>query len=121
MPADKSESRIGYTPRVITPMIGLTGKVRPVLLENTAGEPKTRSARIDLGLVYSVGADEIQSATYGTGQTVDRLDVAAAEFDTQLNVPENQWTLAGLVSLTSANGKSNGDKFAIIVRWMEAK
>lgn len=113
-----SERSVGYSPRVVTPMIGLVGKVRPVLAATPSAQPRT--ATIDLGIVYSVGSDEVLSATFGSGQTIDRIDVDAVEFEGQMQVTENQWTLAGVTSVTAGDGSQNG-LMAILIQWREAK
>ncbi|QDV70186.1 hypothetical protein Poly24_39050 [Rosistilla carotiformis] len=116
--SDSNGRNVGYTPRVITPMIGLVGKVRPVLKEAPEGQPRT--ALIDVGIAYSVGSDEILSATFGTGQTIDRIDVTAVEFESQLSVVENQWTLAGVSTISDGNGAQEG-LMAVVIQWREAR
>ncbi|WP_417747075.1 hypothetical protein [Rosistilla oblonga] len=116
--SDSNGRNVGYTPRVITPMVGLVGKVRPVIKVASHGQP--RAAQLDIGIAYSVGADEILSATFGTGQTIDRIDLTAMEFESQLSAVENQWTLAGVSTITDGNGAQEG-LMAVLVQWREAR
>ncbi|WP_145122322.1 hypothetical protein [Rosistilla oblonga] len=109
---------VGYSPRVITPMIGLVGKVRPILDRGASGD--SRSAQIDIGIAYSIGSDEILSATFGNGTTIDRIDLTAMEYESQVNVVEDRWTLAGMSTATDGSGEQQGH-MAVVVQWREVR
>ena len=113
-PASTGKS-IGYSPQVITPMIGVIGKVHPVVSDTQKAGGRT--ANVGLGLVWASTPEEVTSVTFGQGQTMDRLEISVAELETQVAVAEDKWTLAGLMTTNS----TALEHVAVVIRWREAK
>ena len=111
-----AEKSIGYSPQVITPMIGVIGRVFPSV--ETPSKGGARTAKLAMGLVVALQPDEPSSSSFGTGQTIDRIELSAAELETTIHAAENQWTLAGLCTATGSQGIGH---LAVLVNWRQAQ
>lgn len=123
--ATQSDPSIGYSPIVITPLVGVYGQILPQVMQRAESDLSKQRAEIDLGIVLASAPSEVTSAAFGTGQTIDRLELQTAELETSIVATENQWTLAGVAVVT--DGTSNitaGDvlpHLAVLAKWTQAE
>lgn len=104
-----------YQPVMQSVLLGLYGKIKPDISEDQ------QTGRIHLGIELASGPEEVMSATFGTGASVDRVEIETARLETSIAAGADQWTLAGSIAVTNPNsGITSGDALphlAILVRW----
>lgn len=104
-----------HRPETNSPLLGLFGRIKPEI------DADKTSGRIHIGVQLASGPEEVLSATFGTGQTVDRVELEVAQLESSIATAPNKWTLAGSVALTSPTSSStSGEAFphlAVLVRW----
>jgi len=106
---------IAYQPVTYSPLLGLFGKIKPEI--NADG----KQGRIHLGIQLASGPEEVISATFGTGQSIDRVELETAQLSTSIATDANTWTLAGSVAVTNPTSSiTSGEALshlAVLVRW----
>jgi hypothetical protein len=109
------ENNIGYHPVTYSPLLGLFGKIKPEI------DADKKTGRILLGIELASGPEEVISATFGTGQSIDRVEIESARLETSIDAAAETWTLAGSVAVTSPTSSiTSGEALphlAILVRW----
>ena len=109
------DRNIGYSPKIESTLLGLFGRIKPDVAEDG------KSARIHLGIRLASGPEEVVAAEFGTGQSVDRVEIEAAQLETSTLTKVNSWTLAGSVAVCDPkSGLTSGEAMphvAVLVRW----
>jgi hypothetical protein len=117
-PASAGSSNIGYQPVTIAPLLGLFGKVKPEINEDG------KRGTLHLGIELASGPEEILSTTVGSGQTIDRLEIASARLETSVPADVDTWTPAGTVAMTDpTSGITSGaalPHLIVLARWQVA-
>lgn len=104
-----------YQPVTSSLLLGLFGKIKPdIALDQKTG-------RIHMGIRLASGPEEVVAATFGTGQSIDRVELETAELETSIQTVADRWTLAGSVAVTDPTSTITSgvalSHLAILVRW----
>lgn len=109
------KNHFAYQPITHSTLLGLFGKIKPEI------DQDQKSGRIHLGIELASGPEEVISATFGTGQSVDRIEIETARLETSVASSPDTWTLAGSVAVCDpTSGITSGEALphlAILVRW----
>lgn len=120
----QSENSTAYSPIVITPLVGVYGQILPQVMQRPEGDLSAYSAEIDLGIILANAPGEVASAVYGTGETIDRLELQTAELETSLVATENEWVLAGVTAMTDGTSNITAGEvlphLAVLAKWRHA-
>ena len=113
------DRNIGYQPVTSSQLLGLFGRIKPEIAADA------KSGRIHLGVELASGPEEVLSTAFGTGQSIDRMEIETARLETTIATNVEQWTLAGTVAVTgSTTGITSGEAMphiAVLVRWKPVK
>ncbi|QEF97258.1 hypothetical protein Mal15_12970 [Stieleria maiorica] len=108
-------NQTAYRPETYSPLLGLFGRIKPEV------DAEGKSGRIHLGIQLASGPEEVVAATFGTGQSIDRVELETAQLATSIATAANTWTLAGSVAVTSPTSSiTSGEALphlAVLVRW----
>lgn len=106
---------VAYRPETASLLLGMFGRIKPEIEEDQ------KSGRLHLGIRLASGPEEVVSATFGTGQSIDRVELETAELETAIVTPAETWTLAGNVAVTDPTSKITSGAalphLAVLVRW----
>ncbi|MEO1528771.1 MAG: hypothetical protein AAFX06_25400 [Planctomycetota bacterium] len=104
-----------YQPVTESVLLGLFGHVRP----DVARDQKT--AMIHLGIELAAAPEEVDASTFGTGESIDRMEIESATLETSVQAVNGNWTLAGLVAVANPTSiVKSGEALphlAVLVRW----
>ncbi|WP_203546955.1 hypothetical protein [Roseiconus lacunae] len=104
-----------YRPEIQTTLLGLFGRVKPAIAADG------KQGRIQLGIQMASAPEEVLSATFGTGQTTDRVEIETATLETTVSVDADKWTMAGTVAITDATSIVQSGQalphVAILMQW----
>ncbi|WP_286177746.1 hypothetical protein [Stieleria mannarensis] len=108
-------NQTAYRPETYSPLLGLFGRIKPEV------DAEGKSGRIHLGIQLASGPEEVVAATFGTGQSIDRVELETAQLATSIATAANNWTLAGSVAVTNPTSSiTSGEALphlAVLVRW----
>ena len=109
------DNSIGYRPVTYSALLGLFGQIKPEIADDQ------QSGRIHLGIELTSGPEEVATTTFGTGQSVDRLEIESARLETSIATIADTWTLAGSVAVCDPTSTiTSGEALphlAVLVRW----
>ncbi|MCA9138695.1 MAG: hypothetical protein KDB00_18115 [Planctomycetales bacterium] len=115
----QSHRDVAYQPVTYSTLLGLFGKIKPEIA--TDG----KSGRIHMGIRSASGPDEVMSTTFGTGQSIDRVELDTAELETSIESDADRWVLAGSVAVTDPTSRITSGAalphLAVLVRWSVVK
>ncbi len=104
-----------YQPTTTSLLLGMRGKIQP----DIATDQKT--GRIHMGIALASGPEDVVSANFGTGQTIDRVELEIAELETAVVASVDQWTLAGTVAVcdptTNITSGQALPHLVVLVKW----
>ncbi|WP_372896616.1 hypothetical protein [Stieleria sp.] len=108
-------NQTAYRPETYSPLLGLFGRIKPEI------DADGKKGRLHLGIQLASGPEEVVAATFGTGQSMDRVELETAELATSIATVADKWTLAGSVAVTSPTSSiTSGEALshlAMLVRW----
>lgn len=108
-------NQTAYRPETYSPLLGLFGRIKPEI------DADGKKGRLHLGIQLASGPEEVVAATFGTGQSMDRVELETAELATSIATVADRWTLAGSVAVTSPTSSiTSGEALshlAMLVRW----
>ena len=111
-PVVGGNSDIGYQPQIVEIPLGMS--VDMVADLSTA----TDKAVIDLRIDSTTASDDTQKVQFADGLEVDRPEVRESNIQASLEVAEDRWTIAGVLSGETASRPDEADQHAIVVvRW----
>ncbi|PAY20152.1 hypothetical protein CKO51_07840 [Rhodopirellula sp. SM50] len=112
-------NQTAYRPETYSPLLGLFGRIKPEI------DADGKKGRLHLGIQLASGPEEVVSATFGTGQSIDRVELETAELATSIATDADTWTLAGSVAVTSPTSSiTSGEALShltVLVRWQVVK
>lgn len=113
--SEETSRSSAYQPVTESVLLGLYGHVRPDL-----GKDKT-SATIHMGIELAAAPEEVTSSTFGTGESIDRMEIESATLETSVDASSDVWTLAGLVAVSDPTSIVKSGQalphVAVLVRW----
>lgn len=108
-----------YQPVTHSALLGLFGNIKPEIAEDQ------KTGRIHLGIELASGPEEVISTTFGTGQSIDRMEIESARLETSVAAAADAWTLAGSVAMCDpTSGITSGEALShivVLVRWQAVK
>ena len=104
-----------YQPVTESILLGLFGHIRPDMAKDR------KTAMIHMGIELAAAPEEVASTSFGTGESIDRLEIESARLETSVEAASQSWTLAGLVAVANPNSiVKSGEALphlAVLVRW----
>ncbi|MEM6471497.1 MAG: hypothetical protein AAF802_18185 [Planctomycetota bacterium] len=110
-----ADAHIAYQPVSESVLLGMRGKVQPIIPSDGT------SGRIHLGVSIASGPEEVLKAEFGTGQSIDRLELEMATLETSIETEPDRWTLAGTIAVSDPTSSITGGEalphLLVLVKW----